>query len=121
MFFLRVCLVLLIVAWTLGTPGLGIETRTGGDVMGWVYTVAYLADFVALALTWRGKRFAPAVAGAVGAAAAIIAALDLTGVLLGAPPAGIVALDAALIAIGLAVVSKALLIVTKRRSQHQRT
>jgi hypothetical protein len=107
MSFLRVGLALLIVAWTLGTPGLGIETRTGGDVMGWVYTVAYLADFVALALTWRAKRFAPALAGAVGAVAAIIAALDLTGVLLGAPPAGIVALDAALLGIGLALALKA--------------
>ncbi len=105
--FLRVGLVLLIVAWTLGTPGLGIETRTGGDVMGWVYTVAYLTDFLALALTWRGRRFAPALAGAVGAAAAVIAALDLTGVLLGAPPAGIVALDGALIGIGLVLVLKA--------------
>lgn len=105
--FLRVGLLLLIVAWTLGTPGLGIETRTGGDVMGWVYTVAYLADFLALVLTWRGRRFAPALAGAVGAAAASIAALDLTGVLLGAPPAGIVALDAVLIGIGLVLVLKA--------------
>lgn len=105
--FLRIGLVLLIVVWTLGTPGLGIETRTGGDVLGWVYTVTYLAAFLALALIWRGRRFAPALAGAVGAAAAIIAALDLSGVLLGTPPAGIVALDAAAIGIGLGLVAKA--------------
>lgn len=99
--FVRVLLVLLIVVWTLGTPGLGIETRTGGDVMGWVYTVAYLADILALVLTWRGRRFAPAVAAAVGAVAATLATLDVSGVLLGAPPAAMIALDAASIGIGL--------------------
>ena len=104
---LRVGLVLLIVVWTLGAPGLGIETRTGGDVMGWVYTVTYLADFLALALTWRGRRFAPALAAAVGVAAAAIAALDVSGVLLGPPPAGLIALDVAAIGIGLVLVLKA--------------
>lgn len=104
--FVRVVLVLLIVVWTLGTPGLGIETRTGGDLMGWVYTVAYLAVIAALVLTWRGRRHAPAVAAIVGAAAALLAALDITGVLIGTPPAGMVALDAAAVGLGLLLVVK---------------
>jgi hypothetical protein len=99
--FVRVLLALLLVVWTLGTPGLGIETRTGGDLMGWVYTVAYLADILALVLTWRGRRFAPAVVAAVGAVAAIVATLDVSGVLIGPPPVGLIALDSAAIAIGL--------------------
>ena len=105
--FVRIALVLLIVVWTLGTPGLGIETRSGGDLIGWMYTVAYLAVIAALVLTWRGRRFAPAVTAVVGAGAAAIAALDLSGLLIGPPPAGIVALDVAAIAIGLSLVAKA--------------
>jgi hypothetical protein len=105
--FVRVALVLLLIVWTLGTPGLGIETRTGGDVMGWVYTVAYLADILALVLTWRGRRFAPVATAAVGAGAAVIATLDVTGILLGTPPAAMIALDVASICIGLALLLKA--------------
>ena len=69
---LRLFLALLIVDWTLGTPGVGVETRSStnsvtNDVMGWVYTVAFLALIVALALTWFRKDFAGPLAMAVGA------------------------------------------------------
>ncbi len=101
----RALLVLLLVAWTLGAPGLGIETRAGGDLMGWVYTVTYLADILALVLTWRGRRFAPAVAAGVGAVAAIVATLDVSGVLIGPPPVGLIVLDLAAIAIGLLLIA----------------
>ena len=103
----RVLLALLVVVWTVGAPGLGIETRAGGDVIGWLYTFAYLAVFLALVLTWRGRRFAPVATGAVGAAAAVIAILDLSGVLSGPPPAGMIALDIASICIGLFVLLRA--------------
>jgi hypothetical protein len=104
---LRLFLVLLIVDWTLGTPGLGIETRPGvaNDLIGWVYAVAFLALIGALALTWLRRRYAPPLAMAVGALAVMLAILDVFGVTSGAPaPAAMVAVDAFGLMIGAAIV-----------------
>lgn len=104
---LRVLLAMLLVVWTIGTPGLGIESRAGGAAIGWLYTFAYLAVILALATTWRATRFAPVLVTAAGAVAAIIAALDLWGVLSGPPPVAMIALDATAIAIGLFLIVRA--------------
>lgn len=104
---LRLFLVLLIVDWTFGTPGLGVETRpsTTNDLIGWVYTVAFLALIGALALTWFRKRYAPPLAMAVGVLAVVLALLDVFGVTSGAPaPAAMIAVDAFGVVIGAAIV-----------------
>jgi hypothetical protein len=104
---LRVFLVLLIIDWTLGTPGLGIETRPGvaNDLIGWVYTIAFLALIGALALTWFRRRYAPPLAMAVGALAVVLAILDVFGVTSGAPaPAAMIAVDAFGVVIGAAII-----------------
>ena len=103
---LRLALAPLIVDWTLGTPGVGVETRTSSnDVMGWVYGIAFLALIVALVLTWRGKRSAGPVALAVGAVAALLAVADLFGLTAGQPaPAAMVVVDVGGIAISAAII-----------------
>ena len=103
---LRIVLALLVVDWTIGTPGLGVDTRTGGpELLGWVYGIASLALIIALALTWLGKRYAGPLAMAVGVAAVVLAITDIFGLIDGAPtPAGMLVVDAAGIAIGVAVV-----------------
>jgi len=103
---LRLFLALLIVDWTLGTPGVGVETRTSSnDVMSWVYGVAFLALIATLGLTWRGKRFAGPLALAVGAVAALLAVADLFGLTAGQPaPAAMVVVDVGGIAVSAAIV-----------------
>lgn len=107
---LRVFLALLVVDWILGIPGVGLETRTySSDVMNAVYSVVSLAVLVALVLTWRGRRFAAPVSLAVGAAAVILAMLDIFGLSGAEPaPAAIVVVDLAGIAIGAGIVWMAL-------------
>jgi hypothetical protein len=103
---LRLFLALLIVDWVLGTPGVGIETRSSSnDVMGWVYSVAFVALVVALALTWFGQRFAGPVAMVVGAIAVVLAVADLFGLTGGgAAPTAMVVVDVFGIVVGVAVV-----------------
>jgi len=99
-------LALLIVDWTFGIPGVGIETRTSSNsVMDWVYGIAFLALIVALVLTWRGKRFAVPLAMAVGAFAAMLAVADLFGLTSGQPaPAAMVVVDVGGIVVSTAIV-----------------
>ena len=103
---LRLFLALLIVDWTFGFPGVGVETRTSSnDVMDWVYGIAGLALIVALALTWHGKRFAGPLAMAVCAVAALLAVSDLFGLTAGQPaPAAMVVVDVGGIVVGAAIV-----------------
>ena len=105
---LRIFLALLIVDWIIGTPGLGVETRTGvtaSEVMNWVYAVVGLALLAALALTWFRPAWAKPLAMAVGAIAVVLAILDLTGVTAGAPASGaMIAVDLGGIVIGAAIV-----------------
>jgi hypothetical protein len=104
---LRLLLVLLIVDWILGTPGVGIETRQGiaNDLIGWVYTLGFLALIGALAFTWFRKRYAPPLAMAVGTLAVMLAILDAFGVTSGAPaPAPMLAVDGFGVVIGAAIV-----------------
>jgi FtsH-binding integral membrane protein len=89
---LRILIALLIVDWILGTPGLGVETRTSGtnnDVMNWVYTVVGLGLLAALAFTWFRPAWAKPLAMAVGAIAVVLAVADMTGLTSSqaAPPA----------------------------------
>lgn len=105
---LRIFLALLIVDWIIGTPGLGVETRTtsgSSDLMNWVYTVVGLALLAALALTWFRRAWAKPLAIAVGVAAVALAIADLTGLTSGAPaPAAMIAVDLGGIVIGAGIV-----------------
>ena len=102
---LRILLALLMVDWTIGTPGLGVETRTSGpDLVGWAFGVTFLALIVALVLTWFGKRYAGPLAMAGGAMTVLLSVADIAGVLAGTPPPGIIAIDAVAIAIAAGII-----------------
>lgn len=103
---LRLALALLIVDWALGTPGVGVETRSSSnDVLGWVYGVTFLGLIAALVLTWFGRRFAGPLAMAVGALAVLLAIVDVFGLSGGGPaPAAMVAVDGFGVLIGAAIV-----------------
>ena len=104
---LRLFLVLLMVDWAFGIPGVGVETRTGGgnDVMNWVYSVVGLALVVALALTWFRRAWARPLAMAVGAIAVVLAIADMVGLTSGQPaPVAMVVVDVGGIVIGAAIV-----------------
>ena len=103
---LRVFLALLIVDSILGTPGLGIETRTGGPAyVVWAYGIAFVALLAALALTWFAQRFAGPLATAAAVATVVLAVADILG-LTGdtAAPAAVVAVDVAGVAIAAGIV-----------------
>ena len=99
---LRVALVLLIVVWIPGTPGLGFETRDGGPAyLGVIYPLASGLALLALILSFRWHRSAAWVGLAAGVAAALLGLLDLAGLLQPVrPPAAIVIEDLALVAVG---------------------
>jgi hypothetical protein len=104
---LRLFLILLMVDWVFGIPGVGVETRTGGgsDLMNWVYSVVGLALVAALALTWFRQAWAKPLAMAVGAAAVVLAIADMVGLTSGQPaPAAMVAVDVGGIVIGAVIV-----------------
>ncbi len=99
----RLLLVLLLLAYIPGTPGLGVDTRTGApEVLGYVYGLAFLLPLVALAASWKWPGVASRVALGSGALAVVLGALDVTGVLAGPAPAGMVVLDLVIVALGLA-------------------
>jgi hypothetical protein len=106
---LRLFLVLLMVDWAFGIPGVGVETRTGGndlnDLMGWMYSVVGLALVVALALTWFRRAWAGPLAMAVGAIAVVLAIADAVGLTSGQPaPAAMLVVDVGGVVIGAAIV-----------------
>jgi hypothetical protein len=100
----RILLVVLALAYIPGTPGLGVDTRTdGAAVLGIVYGAAFFAPIVALAASWKWPLAAAWLMLVSGIVAVILPALDLAGVLAGPPPAGMVALNLVIVALGLAV------------------
>jgi hypothetical protein len=103
---LRLFLILLMVDWVFGIPGVGVETRTGGgDLMNWVYSVVGLALVAALALTWFRRAWAKRLAMAVGAAAVVLAIADMVGLTSGQPaPPAMVVVDVGGIVIGAIIV-----------------
>jgi hypothetical protein len=103
--FDRILIVVLLVVFSLGTPGLGIETRQPpqSQLADVAYGVMFLIPLVALLLSWRWAVPA-AWLGLIGALPPIVAAgLDLLGVLIGPPPAAMAAVDAGVMIAGVAL------------------
>ena len=79
---LRVLLVVLLAALVAGTPGLGLETRTGGSVLvGSLYAIPFLGALGALIASWRWPRPTKWLAWIAAASAIVLSALDLLGVM----------------------------------------
>ncbi len=56
----RILLIVLLLAYVPGYPGLGIDTREASNAvaLGVAYSVAFLAPLLALGPSWRGPRTA---------------------------------------------------------------
>lgn len=100
----RILLGTLFLAYAVGTPGFGIDTRTGSSaILGAIYSVAVLTLLLALGASWKWPRAAAWSALLGGAFAVTLAALDLMGALAGPPPGGMLVLDPAILALGLVI------------------
>jgi hypothetical protein len=101
----RILIIILLVVFTLGAPGLGFETRQAPEssIADAAYGLMFLLPLAALLASW--KWAVPAAwLGVVGSIPPIVASvLDLFGVLIGPPPATMVAVDAGIVIAGLAV------------------
>ena len=102
----RAFLIVLILLWIAGTPGLGVDTRTSASVaLGAIYGVAFLVAIVALAATWWRPLAVPALTIIVGASAVLLAAADLAGFTNAIrPSAFLAALEIAVAVVGVALV-----------------
>ena len=107
---LRILLVLLVVVYIPGTPGLGVDTRSqdaAPAVLGYVYGVAFFLPLVALAASWKWSQPAHWLAIMSALFAIVLPGLDLFGVLAGPAPAGMVVIDILLVVLGLATLWRA--------------
>ena len=102
---LRALLVVLVLALVAGTPGLGLETRSGGsDVVGALYAVPFFGALGALIASWRWPRATRWLAGIGAASASVLAALDLLGLIdPQRPPTGVALVEIAAICAALGV------------------
>ena len=102
---LRALLVVLLLALIAGTPGLGLETRTGSSILiGVLYGVPFLAVIGALIASWRWPRATTRLAWVAAASAALLAALDLLGLTDPVrPPLAIAVLDVVVILAGVGI------------------
>ncbi len=101
----RALLIILIVLWIAGTPGLGIDTRTSDSVvLGAIYGAAFLAAIVGLIATWWRPRWVPMLTIVVGAVACLLALADLAGLTNAVRPTSLLAA----LEIGVAIVGAAL-------------
>ena len=110
---LRALLVVLVLSLIAGTPGLGLETRTGGSVLvGVLYGVPFVASIAALIAPWRWPQATVRLARIGAVSAALLAALDLLGITdPERPPLAIAVLDVVAIAAGIGI-----LVLTTRGS-----
>lgn len=94
--FDRVLVVVLLAAFSLGIPGLGVETRQVENtaVLTLAYSLGFLAPLAALGASWRWPRAAAALGLVGGLTTLVLALLDLAGVMAGAPPLGMVVVNA---------------------------
>jgi hypothetical protein len=104
----RISIVLMLVAITLGTPGLGFETRTVGNdaLASVVFGLLIIPPIAALVLSWRMPRASAWLGAISGALFAAVAVVDLLGLMIGPPPAGMVLVDALILVTGLFVVAR---------------
>jgi hypothetical protein len=108
--WMRVLLVVLVLAYIPGTPGLGVDTRestAAPAILGYLYGAAFFAPLVAFAASWKWPMAATWLALLSGVLAVLLPGLDELGVLAGPPPPGMVALNAVLIVLGLAIAWRA--------------
>ena len=109
---LRALLVVLLVSLGAGTPGLGLETRTGSSVLlGALYAVPFFAALGALIASWRWPRRTVWLARIGAASAALLPALDLLGLTDPERPPGAVAV----VEIVAIIASLGILALTTRR------
>ncbi len=100
----RILLIALLLAYVPGTPGLGVDTRESSSVsLGVVYGIAFLAPLVALAASWKWPLVAAWAGVIAGALAITLPVLDLAGVLVGPPPAGMIVVNIVVAILGAAV------------------
>lgn len=104
---LRALLVVLLLALAAGTPGLGLETRTGGsDVVGYLYVVPFFGALGALIASWRWPRATRWLAWIGAASAVVLSALDLLGVMdPQRPPAAVAVVEIVAILASLGIVA----------------
>lgn len=106
----RLLLLILVLAYIPGTPGLGVDTRESTAApafVGYLYGAAFFAPLIAFAASWKWPMPATWLALIGGALAVVLPGLDELGVLAGAPPAGMIALNAVYIVLGLAIAWRA--------------
>ena len=107
---LRVLLAGLLVCLLAGTPGLGLETRTGGSALvGTLYAIPFLAAIAAIIATWRWPRTVRRLAWVAAISAAILSALDLLGLTdPQRPPTAVAVVEVAAIAFAAAILVRTL-------------
>ena len=106
----RLLLLILVLAYIPGTPGLGVDTRdqtAAPALLGYLYGAAFFAPLVAFAASWKWPMAATWLALLGGVIAVVLPGLDLLGVLAGPPPAGMVVLNAVIVVLGLAITWRA--------------
>jgi hypothetical protein len=107
----RILLLALLLSLIPGIPGVGVETRetpaTGGvlvTIAGAGYVVLGLAPFVGLLASWKWARVAAWSALVGGVVGVLLPALDLSGVIVGPPPAGMVVVNVVIAVLAATVV-----------------
>ena len=106
----RLLLIVLVLAYIPGTPGLGVDTRPAESapaLLGYVYGAAFFAPLLAITASWKWPVAATWLALLSGALAVVLPALDLAGVLVGPPPVGMVVLNTVVIVLGLLIAWRA--------------
>lgn len=108
----RIPLILLLVAFALGTPGLGPETRHfSNDTIANVLAVIFLIPPVAaLALSWKYPAMAAGLGLIAGALLMVTSVLDLLGLFVGPPPASMIVVDGLILVFAAAVVWRSWLV-----------
>jgi len=104
--WLRLLLVVLVLAYIPGTPGLGVDTRSADAapaLLGYLYGAAFFAPLLAVTASWKWQTAATWLALLSGIFAILLPGLDELGVLAGPAPAGMLVLNAVVIVIGLAI------------------
>ena len=106
---LRVLLAVLLLCLAAGTPGLGLETRTGGSVLvGSLYAIPFLAAIAALVCTWRWRSALSPLLWITAISTVALSAADLLGLTdPQRPPVAIVILEVAAMVLALAIVVRA--------------
>ena len=103
---IRALLVVLLLCLVAGTPGVGLETRTGGsDLLGYAYAIPFLGAIGALIATWRWPRATTGFAWVAAVSAALLSAADLLGIVDGRAPAAVAAVEVVAVTASLCILA----------------